>query len=43
LAVDSTGERILALIAAPEKNPQTANHVTVIVNFDETLRRSASR
>jgi eukaryotic-like serine/threonine-protein kinase len=42
-AVDSTGERILALIAAPEKDPQTANHVTVIVNFDESVRRAASR
>jgi len=41
-AVDSTGERILALIAAPEKDPQTANHVTVIVNFDESVRRAAS-
>ena len=42
-AVDSTGERILALIAAPEKHPQTVNHVTVIVNFDEWVRRTASR
>jgi serine/threonine-protein kinase len=42
-AVDSTGERILALIPAPEKDPQTANHVTVIVNFDEAVRRAASR
>jgi serine/threonine-protein kinase len=42
-AVDSTGERILALIAAPEKDPQTPNHVTVIVNFDEEVRLAASR
>jgi serine/threonine-protein kinase len=42
-AVDSTGDRILALIAAPEKDPQTANHVTVIVNFDESVRRAVSR
>jgi serine/threonine-protein kinase len=42
-AVDSTGVRILALIAAAEKDPQTANHVTVVVNFDEEVRRAASR
>jgi serine/threonine-protein kinase len=41
-AVDSTGERILALMAAPERDSQTANHVTVIVNFDVSVRRAAS-
>jgi serine/threonine-protein kinase len=42
-AVDLTGDRILAFIAAPEKDPQTANHVTVMINVDESIRRAASR
>jgi serine/threonine-protein kinase len=42
-AVDATGERILALIAASESDPQTANHVTVIVDFDESVRRASAR
>jgi eukaryotic-like serine/threonine-protein kinase len=35
------GERILALMPAPAKAPQTENHVTVMFNFDEQVRRRA--
>jgi eukaryotic-like serine/threonine-protein kinase len=43
-AVDASGERILALMSAPPKDPQSPNHVTVILNFDEEVRRrTASR
>jgi hypothetical protein len=38
-AVDASGERILALMSAPPKDPQSVNHVTVILNFDEEVRR----
>jgi hypothetical protein len=38
-AVDASGERILALMSAPPKDPQSANHVTVILNLDEEVRR----
>ena len=41
-AVDASGERILALMSAPAKDPQSANHVTVILNFDEEVRRRAA-
>jgi Tol biopolymer transport system component len=43
-AVDASGERILALMSAPPKDPQSPNHVTVILNLDEEVRRrTASR
>jgi eukaryotic-like serine/threonine-protein kinase len=38
-ALDASGERILALMSTPPKNPQSANHVTVILNLDEEVRR----
>jgi serine/threonine-protein kinase len=38
-AVDASGERILALMPTPPKDPQSPNHVTVILNFDEEVRR----
>jgi hypothetical protein len=41
-AVDASGERILALMPTPPRNPQSANHVTVILNFDEEVRRRAA-
>jgi eukaryotic-like serine/threonine-protein kinase len=41
-AVDASGERILALMATPSKDPQSVNHVTVILNFDEEVRRRAA-
>jgi serine/threonine-protein kinase len=41
-AVDASGERLLALMPTPPKNPQSANHVTVILNFDEEVRRRAA-
>jgi serine/threonine-protein kinase len=42
--VDASGERILALMPAPPKDRQSVNHVTVILNFDEEVRRrTASR
>jgi hypothetical protein len=42
--VDASGERILALMSAPPKDPHSANHVTVILNLDEEVRqRTASR
>jgi serine/threonine-protein kinase len=41
-AVDASGERILALIPAPLKDPQSPNHVTVILNFGEEVRRRAA-
>jgi serine/threonine-protein kinase len=42
-AVDASGERIVALMPMASKDPQSANHVTVILNFDEEIRRRASR
>lgn len=36
------GDRILALVPAPAKDPQTANHVTLMFNFDEQVRRRAA-
>jgi serine/threonine-protein kinase len=42
-SVDATGERIVALLPAPDEHPQTANHVTVIVGFDEQIRRATAR
>ena len=43
-AVDASGERILALLAAPARDPQTANHASVILHFDEQVgRRAGSR
>lgn len=39
--VGPDGERIVALMPAPAKDPQTANHVTVMFNFDEHVRRRA--
>jgi serine/threonine-protein kinase len=41
-AVDASGERILALMSAPPTDPQPANHATVILNFDEEIRRRAA-
>jgi serine/threonine-protein kinase len=41
-AVDASGERILALMPAPPQNPQSPDHVTVILNFDEQVRRRAA-
>jgi hypothetical protein len=41
-AVDASGERILALMPTAPRNPQSANHVTVILNFDEEVRRRAA-
>jgi serine/threonine-protein kinase len=41
-AVDASGERILALMPTPPKDPQSANHATVILNFDEEVRRRAA-
>ena len=38
-AVDASGERIIALRPAPGRDPQSPNHVSVIVNFDEEVRR----
>ena len=40
--VDPSGDRILALMPTPRKEPQSANHVTVIFNFDEEIRRRAA-
>jgi hypothetical protein len=43
-AVDTSGERILALMPAPPTDSQSADHVTVILNLDEEIRRrTASR
>jgi eukaryotic-like serine/threonine-protein kinase len=39
--VDASGERILALMSAPPRNPQSPNHVTIILNLDEDVRRRA--
>ena len=41
-AVDASGERILALMPVPPKDPQSPNHVTVILNFGEEVRRRAA-
>jgi serine/threonine-protein kinase len=41
-AVDASGERILALMPTPPKDPQSANHATVIFDFDEEVRRRAA-
>lgn len=41
-AVDASGERILALMPAPPANPQSANHVTLIFNAGEEVRRRAA-
>jgi hypothetical protein len=41
-AVDVSGERILALLPTPPAHPQSANHVTVIMNFGEEVRRRAA-
>jgi serine/threonine-protein kinase len=41
-AVDTSGERVLALMPAPQHPPQAPDHVTVILNFDEQLRRRAA-
>jgi hypothetical protein len=35
-------ERILALMPVPPKDPQSPNHVTVILNFGEEVRRRAA-
>jgi hypothetical protein len=40
-AVDASGERLVALMPAPPRDPQLPDHVTVILNFDETVRRRA--
>jgi serine/threonine-protein kinase len=40
-AVDASGERLVALMPAPPQDPQLPDHVTVILNFDETVRRRA--
>jgi hypothetical protein len=37
--IGSDGERIVALMPSPIANPQTPNHVTVMLNFDEDVRR----
>jgi hypothetical protein len=43
-AVEPFGDRILALMPTPPKDPQSTNHVTVILNFvDEVRRRASSR
>jgi len=41
-AVDASGERILALMPTTPRDPQSPNHVTVILNFDEEVRRRAA-
>lgn len=41
-AVDASGERIIALMSAPPRNPQSSNHVTVILDFAEEVRRRAA-
>jgi serine/threonine-protein kinase len=41
-AVDASGERIIALMPTPPEDPQSANHATVILNFDEEVRRRAA-
>jgi hypothetical protein len=40
-AVDASGERLVALMPAPPQDPQLPDHVTVILNFDETVPRRA--
>jgi serine/threonine-protein kinase len=40
--VDPGGERILALMPVPATDQQTANHVTVLLNIEEEIRRRAS-
>jgi serine/threonine-protein kinase len=40
--VDTSGERILALMSAPPGNPQSPNHVTIILNLAEVVRRRAA-
>jgi hypothetical protein len=43
-AVEPSGDRILALMPTPPKVSQSTNHVTVILNFvDEVRRRDSSR
>jgi hypothetical protein len=41
-AVDASGERIIALMPTPPNDLQSANHATVILNFDEEVRRRAA-
>jgi serine/threonine-protein kinase len=41
-AVDASGERIIALMSTPPGNPQSSNHVTIILNFAEEVRRRAA-
>jgi serine/threonine-protein kinase len=38
-AVDASGDRILALMPTAPTHPQSANHVTLMLNVDEEVRR----